>query len=133
MNTTARTITNQNCFYGMSFASVYPLNIAKADKQGGTKAEVDTASGLEAQISKKRTFQEFFGSAPNLTPARDEITGLICGVRVEEIDHPLVQNIRYLDMIDEIAEGRALKKALRTSLTLIRRLPSSCRLAAGRR
>lgn len=107
----------------MSFASVYPLYIAKAEKKGRTKAEVDaairwltgyTAKGLEAQVSRKKTFQEFFDSAPKLNPARDMITGVICGVRVEEIDHPLMQNIRYLDkLIDEIAKGRPMEKVLR--------------------
>ena len=123
MKTTARTIANQNRLFAMSFASVYPLYIAKAEKKGRTKAEVDaairwltgyTAKGLEAQISKKKTFREFFDSAPKLNPARDQITGLICGVRVEEIDEPLMQNIRYLDkLVDEIAKGRAMEKVLR--------------------
>ena len=123
MKTSARTIANQNRLFAMSFASVYPLYIAKAEKKGRTKAEVDaairwltgyTAKGLEAQISKKKTFQEFFDSAPKLNPARDQITGLICGVRVEEIEEPLMQNIRYLDkLVDEIAKGRAMEKVLR--------------------
>lgn len=123
MKTTARTIANQNRLFAMSFVSVYPLYIAKAEKKGRTKAEVDaairwltgyTAKGLEAQISKKKTFQEFFDSAPKLNPARDQITGLICGVRVEEIEEPLMQNIRYLDkLVDEIAKGRAMEKVLR--------------------
>jgi hypothetical protein len=123
MKTTARSLANQNRLFGMSFASVYPLYIAKVEKKGRTKAEVDaairwltgyTARGLGAQISKKKTFQEFFDSAPKINPARDRITGLICGVRVEEIDDPLMQNIRYLDkLIDEIAKGRAMEKILR--------------------
>ena len=123
MKTTARTIANQNRLFAMSFASVYPLYVAKAEKKGRTKAEVDaairwltgyTAKALEAQISKKKTFQEFFDSAPKLNPARDQITGLICGVRVEEIEEPLMQNIRYLDkLVDEIAKGRAMEKVLR--------------------
>jgi len=109
--------------YSMSFASVYPLYIAKAEKKGRTKADVDaairwltgyTAKGLEAQVSRKKTFQEFFDSASKLNPACDMITGVICGVRVEEIDHPLMQNIRYLDkLIDEIAKGRPMEKVLR--------------------
>ncbi len=109
--------------YSMTFASVYPLYIAKAEKKGRTKADVDaairwltgyTAKGLEAQVSRKKTFQEFFDSAPKLNPARDMITGVICGVRVEEIDHPLMQNIRYVDkLIDEIAKGRPMEKVLR--------------------
>jgi len=109
--------------YAMSFASVYPLYIAKAEKKGRTKAEVDTAirwltgytqKGLDAQIAKKTTFEAFFAKAPKLNTARDQITGLICGVRVEEIDHQLMQNIRYLDkLIDEIAKGKAMEKVLR--------------------
>ena len=110
--------------YSMSFASVYPLYIAKVEKKGRTKAEVDevirwltgyTAKGLEAQIKKRTTFEEFFASAPKLNPARSLITGAICGVKVQEIDHPLMQNIRYLDkLVDEIAKGKAMKKVLRT-------------------
>jgi hypothetical protein len=115
--------------YSMSFASVYPLYIAKAEKKGRAKAEVDeairwltgyTAKGLEAQIKKKTTFQEFFDSAPKLNPARDMITGVICGVRVEEIDHPLMRNIRYMDkLIDEIAKGRAMEKVLRKQAGIV--------------
>ena len=110
--------------YSMSFASVYVLYIAKVEKKGRTKAEVDevvrwltgyTAKGLEAQINKKTTFQEFFDSAPKLNPARDLITGSICGVKVQEIDHPLMQNIRYMDkLVDELAKGRPMEKVLRT-------------------
>jgi hypothetical protein len=109
--------------YGISFASVYPLYIAKAEKKGRTKAEVDqvirwltgyTAKGFETQISKKTTLEEFFAKAPKLNPARNLITGVICGIRVEEIDHPLMQNIRYMDkLIDELAKGKAMDKILR--------------------
>lgn len=123
MKTTERTIANWQRIYAMSFASVYPMYVAKAEKKGRTKAEVDAAirwltgytqKGLDAQIAKKTTFEAFFDKAPKLNPARDQITGLICGVRVEEIDHPLMRNIRYLDkLIDEIAKGRAMEKILR--------------------
>lgn len=109
--------------YAMSFASVYVLYIAKVEKKGRTKAEVDevirwltgyTAKGLEAQVKKKTTFQEFFDKAPKLNPARDLITGSICGVKVQEIDHPLMQNIRYMDkLVDELAKGRPMEKVLR--------------------
>jgi hypothetical protein len=123
MKTTERTIANWQRIYAMSFASVYPMYVAKAEKKGRTKAEVDAAirwltgctqKGLDAQIAKKTTFEAFFAKAPKLNPARDQITGLICGVRVEEIKEPLMQNIRYLDkLIDEIAKGRAMEKILR--------------------
>ena len=106
-----------------SVASVYPHYVAKAEKKGRTRAEVDevirwltgyTAKGLEAQIAKKTTFEEFFAKAPKLNPARKQITGSICGVKVQEIDHPLMQNIRYLDkLIDELAKGKAMEKVLR--------------------
>lgn len=118
-----KTSTTQHRIYGISFASVYPLYVAKAEKKKRTREEVDqairwltgyTQKGLEAQITKKSTFEEFFAKAPKLNPARNLITGVICGVRVEEIDHPLMQNIRYLDkLIDEIAKGRAMEKILR--------------------
>ena len=123
MKTTERTIANWQRIYAMSFASVYPMYVAKAEKKGRTKAEVDAAirwltgytqKGLDAQIAKKTTLEGFFAKAPKLNPARDQITGLICGVRVEEIKEPLMQNIRYLDkLIDEIAKGRAMVKILR--------------------
>jgi len=110
--------------YSFSFASVYPLYLTKVEKKGRTKAELDqvirwltgyTAKGLESQIAKKTTLEEFFAKAPKLNPARRLITGSICGVRVEEIDHPLMQNIRYMDkLVDELAKGRAMEKVLRT-------------------
>lgn len=105
MKTTERTIANWQRIYAMSFASVYPMYVAKAEKKGRTKAEVDAAirwltgytqKGLDAQIAKKTTFERFFAKVPKLKPARDQITGLICGVRVEEIKEPLMENIRYL-------------------------------------
>jgi hypothetical protein len=109
--------------YSISFASVYPLYITKVEKKGRTKAELDevlrwltgyTQKGLEAQIKKKTTLEAFFDEAPKLNPARTLITGVICGVRVEEIDDPLMQVIRYMDkLIDELAKGRAMEKILR--------------------
>jgi hypothetical protein len=109
--------------YAMSFASIYPLYIEKVEKKDRTKAELDgvlrwltgyTQKGLEAQIKKKASLEEFFASAPKLNPARTQITGLICGVRVEEIEEPLMQNIRYMDkLVDELAKGRAMEKVLR--------------------
>ncbi len=109
--------------YSFSFASVYPLYIAKVEKKGRKKAELDevlrwltgyTQKGLEAQIRKKATLETFFAEAPKLNPARRLITGVICGVRVEEIEDPLMQAIRYMDkLVDELAKGRAMDKILR--------------------
>jgi hypothetical protein len=124
MKATERTIANWNRLYAMSFASVYPAYVAKAEKKGRAKAEVDeairwltgyTQKALEAQIAKKTSFEDFFTKAPKLNPARNQITGVVCGVRVEEIEEPLMQNIRYLDkLVDEIAKGRPMTKVLRS-------------------
>ena len=107
----------------MIFASVYPLYIAKAERKGRTKKEVDeilkwltgyTDAKLKAQIKKKTDFEHFFIEAPKLNPARGLITGVVCGVRVEEIKDPTMQSVRYLDkLIDELAKGRAMEKILR--------------------
>jgi hypothetical protein len=109
--------------YTISFASVYPLYIAKAEKKGRTKKEVDeiiiwltgyTKKGLEAQIKKQTDLETFFVQAPHLNPSRALITGVICGMRVEEIKEPIMREIRYLDkLIDELAKGRAMEKILR--------------------
>ncbi len=109
--------------YAMSFAKVYPLYVAKAERKGRTKAEVDaiirwltgyTQAGLEAEIQKETDFETFFAHAPDLNPARKQITGVICGIRVEDIKEPLMQEIRYLDkLIDELARGKAMEKILR--------------------
>lgn len=111
--------------YTISFASVYPLYLAKADKKGRTKAEVDAVicwltgydkQGLESEIKNESSFEAFFDHAPNMNPARRHISGVICGVRVEEITEPLMQEIRYLDkLIDELARGWSLDKILRKS------------------
>jgi len=107
----------------MSFASIYPLYIAKAEKKGRQKTEVDeiirwltgySPKKLEAQIEKQTDFETFFAKAPKLNPARKLITGVICGMRVEDIKEPLMQEIRYLDkLIDELAKGKAMEKILR--------------------
>lgn len=109
--------------YKMTFASIYPLYVQKAEKKGRTKSEVDQIikwltgfdqSGLEDQIKKETTFVEFFEQAPKMNPSRNLITGLICGVRVEEIKEPLMKEIRYLDkLIDELAKGKKLETILR--------------------
>jgi len=109
--------------YAMSFASVYPLYVAKAAKKGRTQAEVDeiirwlTGYGqkeLEGQLKKQTDFETFFAKAPRLNPSRALIKGVVCGVRVEDIKEPLMQEIRYLDkLIDELAKGKALEKILR--------------------
>lgn len=109
--------------YTMTFASVYPLYVAKAERKGRTKAEVDeiirwltgySQKELEAEIDEQTNFETFFAQAPKLNPSRRLITGLICGIRVEDIEDPLMQEIRYLDkLIDELAKGKAMEKILR--------------------
>jgi hypothetical protein len=106
-----------------SFASVYPFYIQKAEKKGHTRAEVDllicwltgyTEVTLQQQIDKGCDFETFFGQAPRMNPDRSKIRGVICGYRVEEIEDPLMQQIRYLDkLVDELAKGKALEKILR--------------------
>ena len=107
----------------MSFASVYPHYVAKAEKKGRTKAEVDEIirwltgySDIQmAEVLEKRAdFEHFFAEAPRLNPSRALITGTVCGVRVEEIEEPLMREVRYLDkLIDELAKGRPMEKILR--------------------
>jgi hypothetical protein len=109
--------------YKMSFASVYPHYIAKAQKKGRTKEEVDiiicwltgyTPKALQKQIDTKVDFETFFGKAPQIHPNVSKITGVICGYRVEDIEDKLMQQIRYLDkLIDELAKGKAMEKILR--------------------
>ena len=108
--------------YQTSFASVYPHYLAKAEKKGRTKAEVDeiirwltgySQGQLEAVLSDRADFETFFGEAPALNPSRKLITGMICGVRIEEIEEPLMREIRYLDkLIDELAKGRPMGRIL---------------------
>ena len=109
--------------YKMSFARVYPLYIAKVERKGRTKAEVDevirwltgySQKKLEAEIKKQTDFETFFAQAPHMNPARALIKGLICGVRVEDIKESTMREIRYLDkLVDEIAKGKAMEKVLR--------------------
>ena len=108
---------------GMIVASVYPFYIAKAEKKGRTKAEVDeiirwltgySQEALEAQLEKQADFEAFFTNAPELNPSRSLIKGVVCGVRVEDIEDPIMREARYLDkLIDELAKGKAMEKILR--------------------
>lgn len=107
----------------MSFAGVYPFYIAKAEKKGRTKAEVDqiiewltgySSQELNSQLNKQTDFQTFLDQAPEMNPLRHLIKGVVCGVRVENIQDPTMQGIRYLDkLIDELAKGKAMDKILR--------------------
>ena len=109
--------------YTMSFARVYPEYVAKAEKKGRTKAEVDeiicwltgySQEGLEAQLEKQTDIETFLAEAPQLNPSRALIKGVVCGVRVEDIKEPTMREIRYLDkLIDELAKGKAMEKILR--------------------
>ncbi len=109
--------------YGMSFASVYPLYIAKAEKKARTKAEVDeiifwltgySQQELDNQLTNQTDFETFFKEAPLMNPSRSLIKGMICGIRVEDIEEATMQAIRYLDkLIDELAKGKAMEKILR--------------------
>lgn len=109
--------------YKMAFASVYPHYITKAEKKGRTKEEVDTIicwltgytqDQLQQVLDNKTNFEDFFAQAPALNPNVSKITGVICGYRVEEIEEPLMQKIRYLDkLVDELAKGKAMEKILR--------------------
>ena len=109
--------------YTTSFGSVYPHYVAKAEKKGRTKAEVDeiirwltgyTQKKLDTQIKNGTTFEDFFAQAPVLNPARELVTGVVCGVRVEEVEEPVMRFIRQLDkMVDELAKGKKMEKILR--------------------
>jgi len=110
--------------YRMSFASVYPLYINKAERKGRTKAEVDEViawltgydePALRQILDNKTDFETFFAQAPALNPNVSKITGVICGYRVEDIEDPVMQKVRYLDkLIDELAKGRPMEKILRS-------------------
>lgn len=109
--------------YNMKVSGVYPHYITKAEKKGRTKEEVDeimrwhtgySQIELESQLKKEVSFETFFNEAPQLNPDRKKVTGVICGIRVEDIEDPIVQEVRYLDkMIDELAKGKALNKIFR--------------------
>jgi hypothetical protein len=116
-------MTNERVF-AMSFASVYPHYVKKAETKGRTKEELDqiirwltgyTKAGLAKQIDKRTSFREFFEKAPKLNPNASLIKGVVCGIRVEEIEDPLMQKIRCLDeLIDELAKGKKMEKILRS-------------------
>ncbi len=115
-------MTNERV-YKMAFSSVYPLLVAKAERKGRTRSEVDAVilwltgydeSGLKAQLEKNADYETFFGEAPMIHPNAVRITGMICGHRVEEIEDPLMQKVRQLDkLVDELAKGRPMEKILR--------------------
>lgn len=116
-------MNNTERIYALTFAGVYPHYIAKAERKGRTKSEVDeiifwmtgyNEQTLQQQIDSKNTFEAFFDQAPQIHPNVSKITGVICGYRVEDIEDKLVQNVRYLDkLIDELAKGKAMEKILR--------------------
>jgi hypothetical protein len=109
--------------FKMSFASVYPHYVQKAEKKGRTKKELDQVicwltgfdpQALAAQIQQRKDLETFFNEAPSLHPNASKITGVICGVRIEEIEDPLMRKIRYMDkLVDELAKGRPMEKILR--------------------
>ena len=121
---TAGAPTKKHRVYSISFASVYPHYVAKAEKKGRTKAEVDeiilwltgySPAEFDAILEDKTVLETFYTNAPAMNPARAQIKGLICGVRVEEIEDPLMRDIRYLDkLIDELAKGKVMEKIMRT-------------------
>src|SRR5262245_56689825 len=116
-------IMKKHRVYTMSFSSVYPLYIAKVEKKGRTKTEVDevirwltgySQKELEALLDKRTNIEAFIVEAPQLNPSRTLIKGVVCGARVEDIKEPIMREIRYLDkLIDELAKGKAMEKILR--------------------
>ena len=121
-----KTEVNKNWLriFAMSFGSLYPAYVKKAEAKGRTRAEVDqivrwltgyTQKQLDGHLTRNTTVETFFTSAPKPNPSRSLITGVVCGVRVEEIEHELMQDIRYLDkLIDELAKGKAMERILRS-------------------
>ncbi len=126
-NTVNNTSDAKPRIYSMPFARIYPAYIAKAERKGRTKAEVDeiirwitgyTQKQLDTQIEKQTELETFLTKAPHLNPLRSQIKGVICGVRIEEITDPTMREIRYLDkLIDELAKGRPMVKILRKEIT----------------
>ena len=119
----ATQMTTPHRIFTTSFASVYPLYVAKAERKGRLKSEVDaiicwltgySQQELEGQLQKGKDFETFFQQAPQLNPSRTLIKGVVCGVRVEDIQDPIMREIRYLDkQIDELAKGRPMEKIFR--------------------
>jgi len=117
-------VVEKHRIFTTSFASVYPYYVQKAERKNRTKQEVDEIiswltgydrSGLKKQLQQKTDFETFFNRAPKLNPKVSLITGVVCGIRVEEIKDPLMKKIRYLDkLIDELAKGRKMEKILRS-------------------
>ena len=115
--------TDNHRIYATSVASVYPLYVAKAERKGRSKAEVDeiirwltghSQKSFDKELAARTSFEEFFARAPKLNPQRALITGVVCGVKVQEIAEPTMREIRYLDkLIDELAKGKAMEKILR--------------------
>ena len=115
--------TPKNRVFAIKFCKVYPLYVQKAERKQRTKAEVDrvicwltgyTAAGLRQQIEKENDLETFFSEAPGIHPRSSLIKGVVCGVRLEEIDDPLMRKIRYMDkLVDELAKGKAIEKILR--------------------
>lgn len=115
---------NSERVYKMKFSDVYPLYLQKALRKGRAKPEVDTViqwltgydeQGLQTQLDRETSFETFFAEAPQINPNASKITGIICGVRVEEIEDPLMQKVRWLDkLVDELAKGKPMEKVLRS-------------------
>jgi hypothetical protein len=113
--------------FATEFSSVYPLYVKKAERKGRSREEVDqvirwltgySEDGLQQQLEKGSDFRTFFAEAPAINPSSSLITGVVCGVRVEEVEDPLMQKIRYLDkLVDELARGKAMEKILRKAAT----------------
>ncbi|WP_009960840.1 DUF2200 domain-containing protein [Verrucomicrobium spinosum] len=116
-------MSTKHRIYTTSFASVYPLYVAKAEKKGRTKQEVDaiilwltgySQQELDALLEAQKDFETFFNEAPRMNPSRNLIKGVVCGIRVEDIEEPLMREIRNLDkLVDELAKGKAMEKILR--------------------
>lgn len=120
---TARVAANWRRLYAMPLASIYPSYVAKAEKKGRRRAEVDeilcwltghSRASLEAELARKTSCEDFFAHAPKMNPSRSLVTGVVCGVRVEEIEEPIMREIRTLDkLVDELAKGKAMERILR--------------------
>ena len=118
-------MTTKHRIFTTSFASVYPLYVAKAEKKGRKKSEVDAVicwltgyneKELKEQLKAQTAFETFFKEAPKMNPLRSLIKGTVCGVRVEDVEDPTIREIRYLDkLVDELAKGKAMEKILRTA------------------